>query len=224
MTEDVSTKSRRSQEQRRRATANKLIEATIEVINEQGYSGLKAAAITKKAGVTWGAVQHLFGEKENLLLTVAIRTYEELSMVLNADISADAPLEERVDSIVEATWRAYQSEAYLAMVEILRGSRGQAKFNKEIRKRQQTVNADVRETWLRIFADCDSAESVIDDARDLVTLTLSGLASRRIFLRNEQDPRNLIRRLKRATVDILEEAEALPGGSEPDRGDHLILV
>ena len=216
------TRSRRSQEQRRRATTNKLIEATIEVVNENGYSGLRAAAITKKAGVTWGAVQHLFGDKENLLLTVANRTYEELSLALNADISPTAGLEKRVEQIVDLTWKAYQSEAYLAMVEILRGSRSQAAFNKELLKRQQSVNEDVRNTWLRIFSTSDIDERVIDDARDLVTLTLSGLAARRIFLRSKKDPNNILSMLKEATINVLN--SSLSHRNKGDRANLSVLV
>ena len=216
------TRSRRSQEQRRRATTNKLIEATIEVVNENGYSGLRAATITKKAGVTWGAVQHLFGDKENLLLTVANRTYEELSLALNADISPTAALEKRVEQIVDLTWKAYQSEAYLAMVEILRGSRSQAAFNKELLKRQQSVNEDVRNTWLRIFSTSDIDERVIDDARDLVTLTLSGLAARRIFLRSKKDPKNILSTLKEATINVL--SSSLSHRNKDDRANLSVLV
>ncbi|MEM8987571.1 MAG: TetR/AcrR family transcriptional regulator [Pseudomonadota bacterium] len=209
------TQNRRSQEQRRRATTNKLIEATIEVVNENGYSGLRATAITKKAGVTWGAVQHLFGDKENLLLTVANRTYEELSRALNADISPNAPLNTRVEQIIDLTWKAYQSEAYLAMVEILRGSRSQPTFNKELLKRQQSVNDDVRNTWLRLFSTSDIDARAIDDARDLVTLTLSGLAARRIFLRSHKDPKNIISMLNEATVHVLNSTFSHSHKSEP---------
>lgn len=216
------TRSRRSQEQRRRATTNKLIEATIEVVNENGYSGLRAATITKKAGVTWGAVQHLFGDKENLLLTVANRTYEELSLALNADISPTARLEKRVEQIVDLTWKAYQSEAYLAMVEILRGSRSQTAFNKELLKRQQSVNEDVRNTWLRIFSNADIDDRVIDDARDLVTLTLSGLAARRIFLRSKKDPKNILSMLKEATINVLRSSPS--HRNKDDRANLTVLV
>ena len=196
-------RARRSQEQRRRETTNKLIEATIDVINESGYGGLKATEITRKAGVTWGAVQHLFGDKENLLLTVASRTYEELSAALRTDITPSASMSERVEQIVGVTWRAYQSDAYLAMVEILRGSRAQKAFHKELVDRQQTLNDDVRRTWLRLFANAGVDENVIDGVRDLVTLTLSGLAARRIFLRIEKEARPVIAMLNHAALSAL---------------------
>ncbi len=217
-------KVRRSQQQRRRATANKLIEATIEVVNEGGYSALKANSISKRAGVTWGAAQHLFGSKENLLLVVANRTYEELSIALKADIPPTAPLVKRVERIIDVTWKAYQSDAYLAMVEILRGSRHQPAFNRALLNRQRTVSEDVRATWLTIFATEDLDERVVDNARDLVTLTLSGLASRRIFLKNERDPNLLFATLKDATIRLLDPSVTVSPAKLRGVDDYPILV
>lgn len=222
MTVDDDPKTRRSQEQRRRATTNKLIDATIEVVNESGYSGLKASTITKRAGVTWGAVQHLFGNKENLLITVANRTYEELSLALRADISTESALEDRVGQIIEVTLRAYQTEAYLAMVEILRGSRAHEAFNKELLKRQRMVSEDVRNTWLALFSNSGHDDATIDRAMNLVTLTLSGLAARKIFLKGNRGTDEIVTTLKYATLCVLEQ-EANPQAHRKPEETPLIL-
>ncbi|MEM9704655.1 MAG: TetR/AcrR family transcriptional regulator [Pseudomonadota bacterium] len=194
---------RRSQEDRRRATSKKLIEATIAVVIEKGYSGLKSSTIAERAGVTWGAVQHLFGEKQALLLTVANQTYEELSSALGANVSHSASLEEKVDELISVTWRIYKSDAYLAMVEILRGSRSDPTFNKKVRSRQQAVNEDVRKAWLDLFSNDPIDPDLIDEAREFVTVTLSGLAARRIFLKRISEPDEIFERLKQVALSIL---------------------
>ena len=219
---DKINKQGRSQEERRRATTNKLIEATITCVNEKGYSGLKASAIAKQAGVTWGAAQHLFGDKEILLLTVANRTYEELSLALSADISIDLSLDEKVERIVSITWKAFQSEAYQAMVEILRGSRAHPEFNREVLKRQKTVSEDVRVMWLRLFTPSGIDEGMIDEARDFVTLTLSGLAARKIFLHNSKNVRQILNNLSHAALTILQREGDCAPQSEGENLSALI--
>ncbi|MEM6537249.1 MAG: TetR/AcrR family transcriptional regulator [Pseudomonadota bacterium] len=215
---------RRSQEERRRLTSNKLIQATIEAVNASGYSGLKAADITRRAGVTWGAVQHLFGSKEDLLLVVANQTYKELSNALDVDVSPTGSLEERVEWIIGVTWTAFQSDAYVAMVEILRGSRHQAEFNQVLLERQRKMNDGVRRTWRQIFEGEKLADHIVDSARDLVTLTLSGLASRRIFLRNDQNPDGILSTLRDATVLTLSRTDVRPTSGKTGDTEAPLLV
>lgn len=206
MSPPKTTTTRRTQEQRRRETSNRLIAATIAVLGDRGYSGLKASDITRAAGVTWGAVQHLFGDKNSLLLAVASRTYEELATSLRTDVRASASLGERVEQMIDVTWRAYQTDSYFAMVEILRGSKSARKFHQELVDRQQLLNEEVRQTWLRWFANSGIEADAIDRARELVTLTLSGLAARRLFLRANRTTRPTLQTLSVATLHVLQTA------------------
>lgn len=44
-------------------TPQKLLDATVRVVFEQGYAGATMTLIAKEAGVTRGAIQHYFGDK-----------------------------------------------------------------------------------------------------------------------------------------------------------------
>ena len=61
---------RRSHAERRAETRARIIEAVIESIAEVGFHRTTAVEITRRAGVTWGAVQHHFGDKDGILLAV----------------------------------------------------------------------------------------------------------------------------------------------------------
>lgn len=52
-------------ERARRAsqTPQKLLDAVVKVVFEQGYAGATMASIAREAGVTRGAIQHYFGDK-----------------------------------------------------------------------------------------------------------------------------------------------------------------
>jgi AcrR family transcriptional regulator len=51
-------------------TRRKVLDAAIETILEVGYYQASSNAIARRAGVTWGALQHQFGTREALLLEV----------------------------------------------------------------------------------------------------------------------------------------------------------
>ena len=54
---------RRSHAARTAETRSRVIEAVIASIGEVGYQRTTSAEIARRAGVTWGAVQHHFGGK-----------------------------------------------------------------------------------------------------------------------------------------------------------------
>ena len=54
---------RRSQTERTAETRERVMAAVVESIAEVGYPKTTANEIARRAGVTWGAVQHHFGER-----------------------------------------------------------------------------------------------------------------------------------------------------------------
>jgi len=126
-------KPRRTQEERRTLTRDRLINAVIGVIRQKGYAGLRARDVTAASGVTWGAAQHLFGDKNELLLQVATRVSDELVQRLDTRNEASAAdLRERVAMVVNLIWDVYSSQDYFAMVEIVRGTRSDARFHEKL--------------------------------------------------------------------------------------------
>jgi AcrR family transcriptional regulator len=174
---------RRTQEERRRDTRDRLIKAVIGVIRKKGYAGLRSRDVTAASGVTWGAAQHLFGDKNELLLQVATRVSDELVQRLDQGFGA-APLllGERVAAVVDLIWGLYSSPEYFAMVEIVRGSRGDARFHDRLVDTLSRLSARIERLWLTIFSDARATEEQSLACCNIVVLTLSGLAARKIYL------------------------------------------
>jgi AcrR family transcriptional regulator len=53
-----------------RRTQDAILNAVIDLINEGGFAAASSTQIARKAGVSWGAVQHHFGNKEEILEAV----------------------------------------------------------------------------------------------------------------------------------------------------------
>ena len=61
---------RRSHAERTAETRCRVMAAVVESIADVGYQKTTSAEIARRAGVTWGAVQHHFGDKDGILMAV----------------------------------------------------------------------------------------------------------------------------------------------------------
>ncbi len=172
---------RRTQEDRRQETRKKLIDATIKVINEKGYAAMRTGDITKSAGVTWGAAQHLFGGKTDLLNQVASVVSERLIDALETDIDSLLPAEGKLEKIIDQTWALYGSNTYFAMVEIIRGTRKDPAIHDRLAEAQMRITTKVEALWIKIFSPHDILEADVLRLCHIVTLYLAGLAARKIY-------------------------------------------
>ncbi len=171
----------RTQQTRSRKTRALLIGAAIDAISKGGLASLRAGDIARSAGVTWGAAQHLFGAKNALLCAVAYEASEQLCRMLESKIPGEAPLHEKLDQAVEATWSIYNSPAYFAMIEILRGLRNDPIAHKHLVGNFSIIDRRIDTLWKEIFAANNIDTIAILNVRNFVTLCLSSLAARKIY-------------------------------------------
>jgi AcrR family transcriptional regulator len=114
----VSAPVRRTQAERTAETRRRILDAVVESIAEVGFQRTTATEIAKRAGVTWGAVQHHFGAKGGILEAVLEDTFERFELRLG-DIPANAPLARRVALFVERAWEHFASPHFRSTFEIL---------------------------------------------------------------------------------------------------------
>jgi AcrR family transcriptional regulator len=95
------------------------MDAVVESIAEVGYPKTTAAEITRRAGVSWGAVQHHFGDKDGILVAVLEESFERFAALLEDAPAADAGLAARVALFVDRSWEHFSSPHYRSTFEIL---------------------------------------------------------------------------------------------------------
>ena len=111
------------QARKAQATRDRIIAAVIELINEQGLAGATSGQIARRAGITWGAVQHHFGTKDDILTAVLHRAHAAYLARLDSAQLTQGDLVGRVNRFVDTVWEHYRSDLYFAFSEILRASR-----------------------------------------------------------------------------------------------------
>jgi AcrR family transcriptional regulator len=189
---------RRSHAERTAETRARIIEAAIESIAEQGFQRTTANEIAKRAGVTWGAVQHHFGDKDGIVTAVLEDSFDRFAARLD-DIPVDGTtVGERVDLFIERAWAHFGSPHYRSTFQILLSyvpTRHDAADGPTL---QQQMFVAWDEVWTRIFTD-SSLEPRQRYALEHYTISvLSGLASSLMLEGNDA-------RLADGELDMLKE-------------------
>jgi AcrR family transcriptional regulator len=172
-------RTRRTHAARTAETRARIIGAVVECIAEVGFGRTTAAEICRRAGVTWGAVQHHFGGKDGILLAVLEDSFGRFAERL-ADVEIESTsLDERVDLFIERAWEHFGSPHFQSTFEILLSYAG-AEGPESDMLWQTEMFKQWNRIWNRLFADAELAR------RDTVTLqyytisVLSGLAAMRM--------------------------------------------
>jgi AcrR family transcriptional regulator len=100
-------------------TRRRVLDAAIETVIEVGYYKASSNEIARRAGITWGVIQHLFGSREQLMLAVVNDIGSRLERVLTeAEVDGES-LEARLTSVLETLAAHYEQPAYLVQMQIL---------------------------------------------------------------------------------------------------------
>lgn len=179
-----------------KATRERILNAVVALINESGYSSASSTAIAKKAGITWGAVQHHFGNKEEILLAVLELARDVYIESLASAKLKQGSLEQRIDRFVDTVWQHYKSDLYFAFSEIVMGTRGQkgrvplggVRMNRQLEVYLQTM--------FDIFGDYEVADLRMKESLRFVHRFLTGFAMDRMLEPTLPYERIHIQRLK----------------------------
>jgi AcrR family transcriptional regulator len=163
---------RRSHAERTAATRARVMAAVVESIAEVGFQKTTAAEIARRAGVTWGAVQHHFGDKDGILLAVLEDSFAAFAAKLGDAPDEGAELEKRVGHFVERSWEHFASPLYRSTFEILLN----LPPDLEPSWQKEMLGAWIR-IWSRYFPDGRIAGRRPLDLMHYTISVLSGLAA-----------------------------------------------
>jgi len=120
MTERARTAPRRpstGRQERGDRTRELLIDETVRCIREEGFSAASARHIIERAGLSWGVIQHHFGDRDGLLTAVIEDAVDRLCTALG--LIADPAQVTDTEELVRAAWEAFANPKAMAGLEIL---------------------------------------------------------------------------------------------------------
>jgi AcrR family transcriptional regulator len=169
---------RRTQAERSALTRAKVIEAVIDLVAEAGIASATASRIAQRAGVTWGAIAHQFGDKDAVLLAVVESSFASLSQSLLDALDGSETPKERVSLLIDETWRRIIEPSSQAFVEIVLNARTLSQGPLESRQEALMV-AHSQKIWCELFAGFGADPRAIGTARKLTFAALLGMSIQR---------------------------------------------
>jgi AcrR family transcriptional regulator len=182
-------------------TRDRLVNATLALIRERGFAAATAKGIARRAGVTWGAAQHQFGCKEDILEAILARAYDRFIDAMAAPALRRGSRAARARLFVQRMWAHYQGDYYRVSLEILRATRA------ERRRRTRAWELRQGRAHLKVVREVFH-ESHLSDARlrEALTFThccLTGLSIERIFESKVHHTERHLGRIARALDGML---------------------
>jgi AcrR family transcriptional regulator len=168
MTNGGVTTTRVPQEERTRAMRQRLLEATLQCLVEQGWSGTSTTLVSQRAGVSRGAQLHHFPTKTDLVIAavehIATVRREEL-----AEAAAALPRgKRRTREVLELLGEHFTADVFSAALELWVAARTDPQLHAAVEPLERVTG---RETH-RLTVEMLDVDETQPGARELVQATL----------------------------------------------------
>ena len=177
-----------------------MIAAATGCIAELGYGGATMVRIAGRAGVSWGAMQHQFGEKDAIVDAVIERRLEDFRARMRGLRAAEPAIERRIHAFAERAWEDFKGPGFRVVLNVLLQRRDKALRIAEV----------MTGLWREIFGDLRLSEERQLAARRFAFVMLSGIATESAVTPALADTRGHFEVLESTLVRMLAGSNARP--------------
>jgi AcrR family transcriptional regulator len=156
------------------ATRQRVIDATVACVLELGFYRSSTNEIARRAGVTWGVIQHYFGTREKLMVAVLQNGNRHfVEMVEGVAIDGDT-VRDRMGQLVDLFVACYARPEYLVDLQVLLSMDRDPRTGTEVRDTMREVAAKSAVHIRRLVNDTLGPAATTPDLFETVFLTLRG--------------------------------------------------
>ncbi|HEX6875796.1 MAG TPA: TetR/AcrR family transcriptional regulator [Nocardioidaceae bacterium] len=156
------------QEERTRAMRQRLLEATVELLVERGWSGTSTTLVSKRAGVSRGGQLHHFPTKNDLVLA-AVEHLSEVRGRELAEAAAELPHgRRRTRAVLEMLAEHFTSPVFTAALELWVAARTDPHLLASVAPLEQRIGREIHRRTVDLLGVDESSPGV----RELVQATL----------------------------------------------------
>lgn len=171
---------RRTQADRSASTRARLLDATIECLQELGYGRTSTPEIARRAGLSRGAQLHHFPTRTELVTSAVehlfLRRHQEFLQAF-ARIDADA---DRAVAAIEILWSMVSGPTFLAWLELAVAARTDPELREPFRATTDRLIDTVERTFRELFPAPATPNPFYDIAPRFAFSLLEGLALERM--------------------------------------------
>jgi AcrR family transcriptional regulator len=156
------------QEERTRVMRQRLLEATVELLVERGWSGTSTTLVSKRAGVSRGAQLHHFPTKNDLVLAAVDHLSEVRGREL-ADAATNLPTgPRRTRAVLEMLAEHFTSPVFTAALELWVAARTDPNLLASLAPLEQRIGRETHRRTVELLGVDETQPGV----RELVQATL----------------------------------------------------
>ncbi|GAA2604598.1 TetR family transcriptional regulator [Dactylosporangium fulvum] len=160
---------REPQQERSRATQQRLLEATVDCLFRYGWSGATTTVIAERAGVSRGAQLHHYPTRAALVLAAVQHLAERRADEIRTEAATlTGDLHERVDKVLDLLANAFTGPLFVAALEVWVAAR----TDPELRDALVPLEARVGREMHRLTVDVLGADESKPGVREGVQATL----------------------------------------------------
>jgi AcrR family transcriptional regulator len=158
------------------ATQRRVIDAAVACILECGFYRASTNEIARRAGVTWGVIQHYFGTREALMLAVLQDGARQFAELMEAAHIEGDTAEDRVEQLLDVLTSHYGQPEFLAYLQVLLNMDHDPRTSVEVRKTMRAVAARSQDHVRRLLREALGPATSTPDLAITVFLVLRGFA------------------------------------------------
>jgi AcrR family transcriptional regulator len=203
---------RRTQESRSKAAREKLLRATIELLQERGYAGLTTKEVATRAGFSNGALMHHFSTKADLVIAAGAYIYERHIAEGRKAANSAAARANPLKAFMADCEHVYLGNSFIPTTEMMVAARSDPLMNAPFDRFMDDYRKTMNEIWLKAFMRAGYSEA---DASFTIMSTLfiiRGMAINSIWQKNLPYYRSFLREWAK-----IERTGALRGARVPVR-------
>lgn len=187
-------KARRSQEQRRQDTQERVLKAALDILAEEGYARLTTTAVAARAGVSRGAQENYFRTKTDLI--AAATSYAMDNATAHAAKSAQAArtATDPLQLFLDDSRAFFLSRSYRAMVELALAGRSAPALARIHRAAFVKFRKDLDRVWIRALCDAGLPRPLVEEFVELSVYLLRGMALTELILPQRMAPAAVMRK------------------------------
>jgi AcrR family transcriptional regulator len=156
------------------ATRRLVIDAAVASILERGFYRASSNEIARRAGVTWGVIQHYFGTREGLMVAVLQDGARQFAEVFESATIDGETAAERLDQLLDVLARHYGAPEYLAYMQVMLNMDHDPKTSAEVRATMRSVAEQSNGHVRRLLKETLGPATSVPDLALTIFLTLRG--------------------------------------------------
>ena len=170
------TRVRRTQAMRTEETRAALLDATIDLLAEVGFSAVTTREVAHRAGVSRGAQTHHFPTKDDLVVAAIERLFDRQATAFRAAFDA-VPAERRdLGVAVGLLWDIVRGPAYGAVLEVVTAARTDESLRVVVHAMSAAFEQTLAELLADVFEGFDLDGDVVGALVDVAFSILQGAA------------------------------------------------